>query len=445
MTHWMLEKLSFVKNTISISDFSGDYTYNDLLSEIQELQQTWQSIPSGSTVAINSDYSFHSIALFLAMTFNKCIIVPIVTKNASFIKEKIEESRAEYIFSIHNEKWEADHIKQTGLHLHIDALRNISRAGLVLFSSGSTGKPKAMIHDFDRLIDSYKDRKIKNIAFLIFLMFDHIGGINTLLNALSMGAHLVIPQKRNTKDICELIEKYEVRVLPASPSFLNLLLMSEDYKQHDMSSLRLITYGTESMPDSLLTKLAKAFPKVRFVQTFGTSETGIAKTSSRSSDSTFFRIDDQDLQYKVVQGELFLKSGTQILGYLNAPADSFDDGWFRTGDLVEQSDDGYLRIVGRTKEMINVGGEKVLPSEVENVLREMEEIGDCLVYGQNNAITGQHVAADVVLKGHGDPKKVRNKIRTYCRERLSVYKIPAKISFVESLPLSDSFKKKRKM
>lgn len=445
MSHWMLEKLSTVKNDLSISDFSGDYSYNDLLGEIQGLQKAWQRIPSGSTVAINADYSFHSIALLLAMAFKKCIVVPIVTDNIAFIDAKVEESFSEYVFSRNNAKWQIQHVRQNSSHPHIDALRQISRAGLVLFSSGSTGKPKAMIHDFDQLIDSYKDRKIKNISFLIFLMFDHIGGMNTLLNALSMGAHLVIPQKRETRHICELIEKYNVRVLPASPSFLNLLLISEDYKYHDISSLRLVTYGTESMPEPLLTKLAKTFPRVRFVQTFGTSETGIAKTSSRSSDSTYFRIDDQGVEYKIVHGELFLKTGTQVLGYLNAPTDSFADGWFQTGDLVEQSDDGYLRIVGRTKEMINVGGEKVLPSEVENVLRELEEIADCLVYGQNNAITGQHVAADIVLNVHDDPKKMRNKIRAYCKKILSSYKVPAKIYFVESLPLSESFKKKRKI
>ena len=148
--------------------------------------------------------------------------------------------------------------------------------------------------------------------------------------------------------------------------------MSKANEKYDLSSLRMITYGTETMPESLLNRLKVAFPRVKFLQTFGTSETGIANTSSKSSNSTFMKIDDPELEYKIVDNELWLKSKTQVMGYLNSSMDSFtEDGWFKTGDLVEATEDGYIKIIGRNKEVINVGGEKVLPNEVESVILEI--------------------------------------------------------------------------
>jgi acyl-CoA synthetase (AMP-forming)/AMP-acid ligase II len=222
------------------------------------------------------------------------------------------------------------------------------------------------------------------------------------------------------------------------------MLMAKVQEKFDLSSLRMITYGTEPMPESLLKKLKEIFPRTKLLQTFGTSETGIAQTSSRSSGSLEMKLDDPNLQYKIVNGELWLKSKTQVMGYLNASMDSFtDDGWFKTGDLVEELEGGYIRIKGRAKEVINVGGEKVLPAEVESVVLELDEIEDCMVYGAKNAITGQMAAVQVVLKEGVEEKSAKNLIRKHCKERLDTYKIPVKFEFVNQTNIGDRFKKKR--
>ena len=278
---------------------------------------------------------------------------------------------------------------------------------------------------------------------LVFLMFDHIGGLNTLFNALCMGTCLIIPKNRDAKNICELIEKYKIMVLPSSPTFLNLILISGENKNYDLSSLRMITYGTEAMPESLLLKLKESFPKVKFLQTFGTSETGISTTSSKSSDSLYMKIEDANQEYKIVDNELWLRSKTQVLGYLNASMDSFTrDGWFKTGDLVEELEDGYLKIIGRAKEVINVGGQKVLPAEVESVILSMEEIDDCMVYSEANVIIGQTVVCDVVL--HKSCENIKKIIRLFCKDKLETFKIPTKVNVVEKTNFSDRFKKIRR-
>jgi acyl-CoA synthetase (AMP-forming)/AMP-acid ligase II len=197
------------------------------------------------------------------------------------------------------------------------------------------------------------------------------------------------------------------------------------------------------MPESLLLRLKQIFSKVKFLQTFGTSETGISTTSSKSSDSLFMKLDDLNCEYKIVENELWLRSKTQVLGYLNASMDSFtSDGWFKTGDLVEIIEDGYLKIIGRSKEVINVGGQKVLPAEVESVILTIDNIDDCLVYGVSNVITGQTVVCDVVL--HESCEEIKKVIRLYCKDKLESFKIPTKVSVVEKTNFSDRFKKIRR-
>ncbi len=433
--------LAHFSDKIAIIEDEKTYSYAKLDAKISLYLQKLADIKQGEVVAILGDYSFENIALFLALYKNKNIIVPISSTVKKEQEERLKEAFCDWVLKVGNEQIVVQRLSHSKSHQMISSLQEKSHSGLILFSSGSTGKPKAMVHDLEHLVKSFDGKKEKNLKLLIFLMFDHIGGINTLLNILSMGATMIIPKDRNAENICELIQKYKIRVLPSSPTFLNLILISEAYKKYDLSSLRMITYGTESMPDELLKRLKKVFVKVKFLQTFGTSETGIANTSSLNSNSTFMKIDDKNLKYKIVGGELYLKSKTQILGYLNASMESFtDDGWFKTGDLVEVEGD-YIKIIGRNKEMINVGGEKVLPSEVESVILELEQIQDVLVFSEKNPITGQMVVCDVVSKL--DKKELKKLIRSHCKTKLDNYKIPTKVNVVESLNVGARFKKKR--
>ena len=421
------------------------YSYNELYIKIKEIENFIKDkIKSGEVVAILADYSFVSIAVFFALYENKNIIAPITSTSQKEIDGKIKESFSTKIINLENEKLVITNIKSEASHKIINDLQTSKCAGLILFSSGSTGAPKAMIHNLDTLVDSYGDKKQKQINMLVFLMFDHIGGINTMLNILSMNATMIIPQNRNADDICQLIEEYKIAVLPSSPTFLNLILINRSYEKYDLSSLRMITYGTETMPEGLLNRLKAVFSKVKFLQTFGTSETGIAATSSKSSSSTFMKIDDENLEYKIVDNELWLRSKTQILGYLNRSMESFtNDGWFKTGDLVELDNEGFIKIIGRNKEIINVGGQKVLPSEVESVLLGMDEIEDCLVYGEQNAITGQSVSCDVVLKHGIDDSGFKILVRKFCKDKLDNFKIPTRVNVVQNTEFTERFKKSR--
>lgn len=443
---WLTEHITSLGDKPAIADAYGEFTYKDLAKQVDIFHaKVSQDIKAGEVVVLLSDYNYYSIALLLALLKQKAVIVPIVSKNVEEIASRIKVANCDWVLNLQNERLQLTQNKTLVVkHQLVKNLVDKKHSGLILFSSGSTGEPKAMIHDLDHLVDSFEGKKTKKLNMLVFLMFDHIGGLNTLLNTLAMGALVILPENRNPEYIGSLIEKYKVHVLPSTPTFLNMLLMARVHEKFNLKSLKMITYGTETMPESVLLKLKKTFPRTRLMQTFGTSETGIAQTTSKSSDSLEMKLDDPNTEYKIVNNELWLRSKTQVLGYLNADMSSFtEDGWFQTGDLVETLSDGYIKIVGRSKEVINVGGEKVLPNEVESVILELDIVDDCMVYSEKNAITGQMVAVQLVLHEGSTEKEAKKIIRNYCRGKLDTYKVPARFKFVCRTNFGDRFKKLR--
>jgi acyl-CoA synthetase (AMP-forming)/AMP-acid ligase II len=299
-----------------------------------------------------------------------------------------------------------------------------------------------MLHDCERLLSKYVRGK-KALTTLAFLALDHIGGINTLLYQLSNGGTTVTNDDRRPETICRLIESYQIELLPVSPTFLNLLLMSEAYKEYDLSSLKIISYGTEVMPESTLLALANAFPGVRLKQTYGLSELGILSSKSESSDSKWVSLGGEDYQVKIVDNVLWIKTNSAMVGYLNAPSPFDDQGWMNTGDVVERKGD-YVKILGRQSEIIVVGGLKVFPQEVEDVLVQMPEIEEVTVFGEPNVITGNVVVAVVKpLDRSIDERKMRKLIQSYCKQRLQSYKIPVKVYFNKSEHHNHRYKKIR--
>jgi len=445
MIDLFLKKINEIDSNKNAIIFNGEkLKYSDLKKKINNIYSVISSsFEEKKVVVILGDYSFNSIALVFALSKFKCIIVPIISTNKTEVEKKIEICTPDFIIdskSLDIRYVEKDNCLSNDYYLN---LFKHDKSGLVLFSSGSTGDPKAMVHDFDNLLFSYLNVKKKDLTFLVFLMFDHIGGLNTMLNILSMGSTMIIPEKREPEIIARLIENHKVNILPASPTFLNLMNIGGIFDSYDFSSLKLVTYGTEPMSETLLNILKLKLPKTKLIQTFGTSETGIIKTKSKSSNSLLVKFEDVNQDVKIIDGELWIKSNTRVLGYINHNNEALtDDGWFKTGDLVEEKEDGYFKIVGRKSKIINVGGEKVLPIEIENIILELNYILDCTAYAKENLITGQAVAVKVVVKSlDTDLKLLKKNIKSHCKKNLERYKVPAEIIVTDKITHSSRFKK----
>ncbi|MDQ4142589.1 MAG: fatty acid--CoA ligase family protein, partial [Actinomycetota bacterium] len=227
-----------------------------------------------------------------------------------------------------------------------------------------------------------------------------------------------------------------------TPTFLNLLLISEAYRRHDLSSLRRISYGTEVMPESTLRRLREVLPGVDLLQTYGLTEVGILRSKSKTPDSLYLKVGGEGFETKIVDGVLFIRARSAMLGYLNAPSPFDSEGWLNTEDAVEVEDD-HIRILGRRSEIINVGGQKVYPAEVENVLLEMENVRDVEVHGEPNPIAGNIVAARITLVTPEDPSAVKKRLRAFCRDRLEPFKVPVRIEITEGDQHGARYKKRR--
>jgi acyl-CoA synthetase (AMP-forming)/AMP-acid ligase II len=277
---------------------------------------------------------------------------------------------------------------------------------------------------------------------LSFLNLDHIGGINTLFHTLSQGGAVVTVADRTPDSVFATIAEHRVDVLPTTPTFLNMVLISGVLERYATDSLKLITYGTEPMPPLTLQRLAAALPDIRLKQTYGLSELGILPTRSRSDGELWIKLGNAGFEHRIVDGVLWIRSDMAMLGYLNAPAPFDEDGFFNTQDMVE-TDGEYVRILGRRSEIINVGGEKVYPTEVENVLLEIPNIAEATVSGHASPVTGMVVKAVVRLAAPEDDRAVRRHVREYCKGRLERFKVPVVVEVSAQAQHSDRFKKIR--
>ncbi len=294
-----------------------------------------EGVKPGAVVSLEADYSPNAVALMLGLVGRGCVIVPL-TRSFQTQKAKFREvAQAEIIISVgeHDEAW----FETTGLTAHHEILKTLKekgRPGLVLFSSGSTGTNKAIVHDFVALLEKFRVPR-HSLRSITFLLFDHGGGINTLFYNLSNAGCLIAVDDRSPDAVCAAIEKHRAQLLPTSPTFINLLLLSEAYKRYDLSSLQLVTYGTEVMPESTLKRFHELFPDVGLLQTYGLTEVGALRTKSKSSDSLWLKVGGEGYETRVVDGMLEVRAKSAMLGYLNAESPFTEDGWLDTGDAVE--------------------------------------------------------------------------------------------------------------
>lgn len=342
---------------------------------------------SGDVVAIIGDFDPVSISTLLQLMDKKVIIVPLTNDTKTQHKYFFETAQVDVV--IENNLLKRLNNNNKKKHKLIEDLKNKEHGGLVLFSTGSTGPQKAILHDLNLFIDKFKTPR-PPLKTMSFLLFDHIGGLNTLLHTLFNSGVVVVPQSRNVNDVLTACKKYQVEALPTTPTFLRLLLMSNLIPQQIPKSLKIITYGTERMDQPTLDALCDLLPNVDFRQTFGMSELGIFRVKSEARDSLFMKIGGEGVETRVVNDVLEIKSNNRMLGYLNAENPFDENGWYNTKDIIEEKN-GYYKIIGRTNEVINVGGLKFMASELEKVVLQYKGVEFAKAEAKQNPITGQHV------------------------------------------------------
>jgi long-chain acyl-CoA synthetase len=390
-------------------------------------------IKAGDVVALIGDFDGPTIATMLELLDRGVILMPLTEGTRADHEYFFESGRAEWVIRDDVVQRLAPRRED---HPLVEEVRHRGHPGIIFFSSGTTGRPKAILHDFNNFLERYSIQR-PPLRALNFLLFDHAGGINTMLHTLFNRGVVIVPAERTPEILAADMVRHRVELLPATPTFLRMMLLSGVFDNVSFPDLRVITYGTERMDQGTLDRLCDKLPNVDFRQTYGLSELGVFQVRSRARDSLWMQIGGKGIETKVVDGVLHIRSENRMVGYLNAPS-PFVDGWYDTGDIVERDGD-YIMVVGRAREILNVGGLKILPGEVERVALLHPDVLRAKVIGVPNPITGQHI--EVTVEPREGASLDRRTMMTHFRSHLQKQLSPHKVT-IGTVEVSHRFKKR---
>ncbi len=424
-----------------------NYSYKALFEKISAWEKELESleIKKGTICAFQGDYSPEICALIFALIKTGAILVPFTQEIVTEINSFLEISQAEFLFKFReDDTWAVETFKPASANPLITNFKERNHAGLIVFTSGSTGAPKGILHDCEYLMGKFKKQR-QGWKTVLFLLMDHFGGFNTLLSTFAYLGTGICVLKRTPEEVAKVIESSMANLLPTTPTFLNLIITNKVDRVYDLKSIELITYGTELMSETTLQKVNEIFPKAIIKQTYGLSEQGVLHSKSENNDSTWVKIGGPGFEVKVLDGILWLRSNSNMVGYLNAPNPFDSEGWMCTGDEVEEKGE-FIRFKGRKSEVINVGGKKVYPIEVENILLQASNIKDASVFAKSHDIMGQVVHANVSVIEAEDKQSLTERLRKFCNSQLPKYKVPVRFHLSDEGTLHNTrFKKSRKV
>lgn len=313
----------------------------------------------------------------------------------------------------------------------LSLLKNpISSWQITLFTSGTTGVPKKVTHGFASVARFVKfSSKHQQSVWGFAYHPTHMAGLQVFLQALLNGSSIVRLFGLKQEEIWQEISKNGVTHLSATPTFYRLLLPCN---QNFNTVLRL-TSGGEKFNERTFVQLSAVFPNAKITNVYASTEAG----SLFASENEVFHISkDQASLIKVVNDELMIHNSLMGISAIS------NDEWYATGDLVsfESNESTQFRLVSRKNEMINVGGYKVNPHEVEEAILGIDEIKSVRVYAKSNAVLGNVICCELVTDDHS---MTEAKIRSYLQTKLQEFKIPRMIRFVDSLSTTKSGKIKR--
>ncbi|WP_433507872.1 long-chain-fatty-acid--CoA ligase [Pseudonocardia halophobica] len=335
----------------------------------------------------------------------------------------------------------------------------------IMYTSGTTGRPKgAMLSHRNLYLHSFSNiahlggtgrHGVSMSAAPLF----HIAGVAGSHIAITAGGTVVIPKSGNFDPVetLDILEREQVTSCFCVPAQWAAICAVPGIADRDLSALTRISWGAAPASTTLLQTMIDTFPQAEVTTSFGQTECSPVTTLLRGADSirkigsvgtpmanVEVRVVDDEMNDVAPGeiGEIVYRGPLVMSGYWNKPqetAEAFRGGWFHSGDLVRQDEDGYYYVVDRKKDMIISGGENIYCAEVENVLAGHPGIGDVALIGVPDPKWGETPLAVVVPADPTDPPTVES-IEAYCKEHLAGYKRPRRVAIVEALPRNPSGK-----
>ena len=467
----------FLKNSyraypdkIAIIDNNSKLTYSELNQGVNDFSSFLNKFPKNSVISLLFDNTHEFVISYLGTINSGCIahLMPtgISQKN---LMDQISSAKPKLVLSSENHFSKIAEIESKSIEkLRFSEVRktnyeerkpNPTDYAYLIYTSGTTSSPKGVPITHSNCVFTTKNI-VKTLQYssndidILPLPLSHSFGLGCLHTSLYVGSTLVLHQSMDIPQILNSIKKHNASTLAAVPPTLSKIVSNnlEDVL-NSLSKLRLIITNSMFFPPETIQKLKKILNDGKVATYYGLTE---------ASRSTFMIFDSNEkiesvgkpsdgISLKLVSnndkssiGEIWIKGKNVIERYWNEEyKENFTDGWLKTGDLGRVDDDGYLYILGRVDELINISGEKVYPQEIERAVKVLSGIDDAVAVPMKHEVFGEVVK--LFVKKSIKPDVSKTDILTHCIKNLERFKVPAKIEFVEDFPRTNYGKIKRFM
>jgi acyl-coenzyme A synthetase/AMP-(fatty) acid ligase len=356
------------------------------------------------------------------------------------IEEFYRQAKIEYVVTVN-----ANGVGVTKTNFETMSDDKNDHSEIVLATSGTSGTPKLVKYSISKLTATCQKDIIRGAEFVWGLTYDlnRFAGIQVYIQAICSGSSIAVSEaSQSMQEIITCFTVNHVNALSATPSFWRKVLMLPDSRN---LRVKRITLGGEISDQSIIDGLRNYFPESKLVHIYASTEAGVGfvvKDNKKGFPASYLNSPELAVNLKVVDNILWIKSKNSLDKLISGNIEIDFDGYINSGDIVDVKNDRVL-FMGRDSGSLNVGGNKVMPEEVEQVLNNIDKVQLSKVYGKKNPILGTVVTADIVLSEQGkvlDKKALKQTIINFCKPRLAAYKIPVTFKIVENIDINENGK-----
>lgn len=471
--------VDFLKNSankypkkLALISENDSFTFGELWKSVKDFSLPEQLVNQQNVISLISENSASFVIAYLGI-MNSGKTVHLVSPEISEINLKNQISSSNSSIIICSETIYDKISKFNSVEIPIFQLNNIPKnpnsfssisneIAYLIYTSGTTSEPKGV--GINHSIVEFTTKNIVQVlnysnsdVDVLPLPLHHSFGLGCLHVSLFVGSTLILlKNSSDLQNILDTIKKYDATTIAAVPATLSKFLkFNENTLKDYFSNIRLVITNTTKIPLNTIQNFKKIISNGNLATYYGLTEasrssfmifdeqTSFDQSVGKPAPKVNIKIDNPINESKI--GEILIEGDNVIKKYWkNIEFDkNIIDGWLRTGDLGFFDDNGYLYVVGRFDDVINIGGEKVMPEEIEDIVKQIDGVKDVAAFGVDHEIFGQVIKLHIVKSENSNVEK--SSIITFCMKNLEKYKIPSKIDFVTNIPKTDYGKVKRFM